>query len=112
INALLIAEAARAEGVPVLLSGTGGDDLFSGYRRHRALKLERSWAWLPAAARRGISRAAGAAPANGSAWARRARKAFAHAHLPADDPPVSYFWWRRESMRRDPSSRRTSPAPP
>jgi len=34
INALLIAERARAMGIPVLLSGAGGDDIFSGYRRH------------------------------------------------------------------------------
>ena len=47
INALFIAERARAMGIPVLLSGAGGDDIFSGYRRHRALQFERWWAWLP-----------------------------------------------------------------
>ena len=35
-------------GIPVLLSGAGGDDLFSGYRRHRALHFERLWSRLPA----------------------------------------------------------------
>lgn len=34
-----IAEAARADGVKVLLSGAGGDDIFTGYRRHRAAAL-------------------------------------------------------------------------
>lgn len=34
-----ISKQARADGVPVLLSGAGGDDLFSGYRRHVAAKL-------------------------------------------------------------------------
>jgi asparagine synthase (glutamine-hydrolysing) len=31
-----IAEAARADGIKVLLGGVGADDIFSGYRRHRA----------------------------------------------------------------------------
>jgi asparagine synthase (glutamine-hydrolysing) len=31
-----ISKAARADGIKVMLSGTGGDDVFSGYRRHLA----------------------------------------------------------------------------
>lgn len=34
-----ISQAARADGVKVLLSGAGGDDVFSGYRRHTAAAL-------------------------------------------------------------------------
>lgn len=34
-----IGQAARADGIKVLLSGTGGDDVFSGYRRHQAAML-------------------------------------------------------------------------
>jgi asparagine synthase (glutamine-hydrolysing) len=34
-----ISQAARADGIKVLLSGTGGDDIFSGYRRHKAAAL-------------------------------------------------------------------------
>jgi asparagine synthase (glutamine-hydrolysing) len=100
INALLIAEQARRDGIPVLLSGTGGDDLFSGYRRHHALRLERYWSWLPGSARRGVAAAARAARAGNSAWARRASKAFAHADLPGDERLVSYFWWSGEALRR------------
>jgi asparagine synthase (glutamine-hydrolysing) len=33
--------------VKVLLSGAGGDDIFSGYRRHQALASERYWGWMP-----------------------------------------------------------------
>ncbi|MEK7737395.1 MAG: asparagine synthase (glutamine-hydrolyzing), partial [Pseudomonadota bacterium] len=50
LNVLYISRLARQHGVKVLLSGAGGDDLFTGYRRHRALLLERYWAWLPPAA--------------------------------------------------------------
>ncbi len=47
LNILYISEIARQQGVKVLLSGAGGDDLFSGYRRHQALVIEKFWSWLP-----------------------------------------------------------------
>lgn len=62
LNVLHIARLARQHGIEVLLSGVGGDDLFSGYRRHRALDLERRWAWLPGGLRRSIAAAARALP--------------------------------------------------
>ena len=34
LNLLFISELARVQEIKVLLSGTGGDDLFAGYRRH------------------------------------------------------------------------------
>lgn len=37
-----IAQAARADGIKVLMSGTGGDDVFSGYRRHVTARY-RQW---------------------------------------------------------------------
>jgi asparagine synthase (glutamine-hydrolysing) len=104
INALLIAEQARRDGVPVLMSGTGGDDVFSGYRRHRALRAERLWGWLPAAARGALGHSARALSAGGgllhAAPVRRAAKAFAYAGLPADRRLVSYFWWSGDALRR------------
>jgi asparagine synthase (glutamine-hydrolysing) len=51
INVLLICEQAKKQGVKVLLSGAGGDDVFTGYRRHYAVKAEKYWAWLPKPAR-------------------------------------------------------------
>ena len=35
LNVLYISQLARDQGIKVLLSGAGGDDLFTGYRRHR-----------------------------------------------------------------------------
>lgn len=35
----LIAQQARRDGIKVLLSGTGGDEVFFGYRSHQALQL-------------------------------------------------------------------------
>ena len=54
LNVLYISRLAQEHGVKVLLSGVGGDDLFSGYRRHRALGLERYWGGLPTPVRAGL----------------------------------------------------------
>jgi asparagine synthase (glutamine-hydrolysing) len=43
LNTLFISELARSQGIKVLLSGAGGDDIFTGYRRHFALMQERWW---------------------------------------------------------------------
>jgi len=40
LNVLAISQIARDKGDIVLLGGTAGDDLFSGYRRHQALNFE------------------------------------------------------------------------
>ncbi len=36
-----VCETARNDGIKVLLSGAGGDDVFSGYRRHQALYYDK-----------------------------------------------------------------------
>jgi len=38
LNTYLICKLAKEKGIKVLLSGTGGDDFFTGYRRHLAAK--------------------------------------------------------------------------
>lgn len=106
INALLIADRAKADGIKVLLSGAGGDDIFSGYRRHQALRAERLWGALPWRARRFVAATArrsaagrGLKPSN--PWRRRLVKMFEHADLDADRRTVAYFWWSGEAMRRE-----------
>lgn len=54
LNALLISKKAREMGVKVLLSGAGGDDIFSGYPRHVAAELETVWQLFPTFLRRGM----------------------------------------------------------
>ncbi|MGQ0703337.1 MAG: asparagine synthase (glutamine-hydrolyzing) [Gemmatimonadales bacterium] len=104
-NMLRIAQRARGDGIPVLLNGTGGDDLFSGYRRHRALRSEEWWGWWPAwvrtlAARPARAAAAGGAPGLSRTGLRRAVKVLEHADLDPDRRLVAYFWWAGERLRR------------
>ena len=106
INALFIAERARAMGIPVLLSGAGGDDIFSGYRRHRALQFERWWTWLPLPMRAAIQSAAvreamGGGKRQAGVTGRRLTKMFAHAGEDAERRLIAYFWWSPDALRRN-----------
>jgi len=92
LNVLYISQLAKEHGVKVLLSGTGGDDLFTGYRRHRALMLERYWAWLPVTARQVLRNGTSHLGRRG-ALGRRLTKAFAHADLSPNERLVGYFLW-------------------
>ena len=56
LNVLYISQLARQHGIKVLLSGAGGDDLFTGYRRHVAVQYEHYWRWLPAGVRVALER--------------------------------------------------------
>jgi asparagine synthase (glutamine-hydrolysing) len=99
LNVRRIAEAARARGIKVLLSGAGGDDLFAGYRRHQAANLERWWSWLPAPARRALRDVTASLP-QANAASRRIAKAFRHADLDRDERLVGYFEWIGGEERR------------
>ena len=92
LNALFISRMARENGIKVLLSGAGGDDIFTGYRRHYALQIERYWAGLPHGVRAGMAGLARHLP-TGTVLGRRVRKALAHADLDGDAGIASYFQW-------------------
>ena len=92
LNVLYISRLGREHGMKVLLSGTGGDDLFAGYRRHQALAAERYWAWVPPGAWRVLDRLTAALGATNIS-ARRLHKLARGAHLRGDDRLVNYFMW-------------------
>jgi len=104
-NALLIAREAQRDGVKVMFSGLGGDELFAGYSRHLALRLERCWSGMPRPLLEWLAhraRSAGSGRIGGvqRPLLRRALRAFAHADLEPDRRLVSYFWWTHDALRR------------
>jgi asparagine synthase (glutamine-hydrolysing) len=96
LNVLYISQLARQRGVKVLLSGAGGDDLFSGYRRHLAVQYERYWSWLPQGVRAGVERLTGGLDQR-RGTARRLGKLFNGAGLDDDARLVNYFHWIRDA---------------
>ena len=96
LNVLYICELARQNGMKVLLSGAGGDDLFTGYRRHRALELQRYWDWMPRGVR-GLIESTTARLDQRKAWARRLAKFANGAGLDGDERIANYFRWSREA---------------
>ena len=83
LNVLYISRLAREQGMKVLLSGTGGDDLFTGYRRHHALMLDDYWNWLPRPMRASFEKISAALDQRGT-LGRRLSKLFNGAALDGD----------------------------
>jgi len=75
-----------------LLSGAGGDDLFTGYRRHRSLSLEKWWSWLPLGVRRNLKSASRWAPSN-TPSGRRVQKVFRNSDVFENERIARYFSW-------------------
>jgi asparagine synthase (glutamine-hydrolysing) len=87
MNTFLIADAARANGVTVLLNGMGADEVFGGYRKHLACLLaSRYQSLLPETARGMVERVAEALPvagrASGYRLARWTKRFLGFASLP------------------------------
>jgi asparagine synthase (glutamine-hydrolysing) len=100
LNVLYISQLARQHGITVLLSGAGGDDLFTGYRRHWAVQAERWWRWLPLGVRQGLEGIAAKGDQRRSAFRRLARL-FNGVGLDGDERIASYFLWARETELMD-----------
>jgi asparagine synthase (glutamine-hydrolysing) len=96
LNVLYISQLARERGIKVLLSGAGGDDLFTGYRRHRAVQAERYWRWLPHGVRSGLAQVSGRLDVH-CPLTRRISKLFSGAALEGNERLVEYFRWTREA---------------
>ncbi|HEX7517214.1 MAG TPA: asparagine synthase (glutamine-hydrolyzing) [Chthoniobacterales bacterium] len=92
LNVLQIARLSRDKGVKVLLSGAGGDDVFGGYRRHRALSLEKWWWWLPQGTRHLVQQLIELTP-HATPIGRRLAKAFQFAGETPDRRMAGYFAW-------------------
>lgn len=96
LNVLYISQMARDNGIKVLLSGAGGDDLFTGYRRHLALRYERLWSRLPAGMLRAMEELTAGLDQSRPLF-RRMSKLFSGAGLHGDARIANYFVWTRDS---------------
>ncbi|MFL5482610.1 MAG: asparagine synthase (glutamine-hydrolyzing) [Gemmatimonadaceae bacterium] len=99
LNVLYISRLARQHGIKVLLSGAGGDDIFTGYRRHAALAYEPFWRWLPSPVIRTIRNASRNLDKRRPSF-RRVGRIFDGAHLNGDERIANYFLWASESDLR------------
>jgi asparagine synthase (glutamine-hydrolysing) len=88
INTLLMCQAARDRGVKVILSGMGADELFGGYRKHRACLMASRYGRLPGPVRAGARFAVDRVPVSvggrGLRYARWSKRFMTFAELPEE----------------------------
>ena len=99
LNVLYISQLARDNGIKVLLSGAGGDDLFTGYRRHMAVSYEKYWSGLPDGMLRMAEQLTSGLDQR-HPWFRRLGKLFSGASLSGDARLVNYFVWTKAAHLR------------
>ena len=95
LNVLYISKVARDMGIKVLLSGTGGDDIFSGYRRHIAASYDKLWEWVPSAIVKILAKAVSRGDQRNS-YIRRIAKLLNAMGLDSDNRLTNYFYWTAE----------------
>lgn len=94
LNVLNICRRAREMGYKVLIGGTAGDDLFSGYRRHQALNYEKYFSKIPVGLGKAIKSLVSLAPGR-NPFFRRAQKLTANIDKSSLDRKYGYFSWIR-----------------
>lgn len=92
LNVLEICKLAREKKIKVLIGGAGGDDLFSGYRRHQALKIEKALRYVPKYILKLLRWAIQFIP-NRYARIRRIKKILRNIDQPKTERLLSYFSW-------------------
>jgi len=103
INTFLICEAARARGVKVLLSGMGADEIFGGYRRHKATLLSLKFKKLPNGIHKLISSVVQHLPVTigerGIRFTRWAKRFLEFASMPFESAYMrSYSYYSKEEL--------------
>lgn len=91
-NTFLLCDVARKEGVRVLLSGLGGDDIFTGYRRHTSTYLDSFLQYIPSNIRSFVSTSSSFIRSTNPTL-RRLQKFLRGFGLSGDQRIFSYFNW-------------------
>lgn len=92
INVYNICTEAKKNGIKVMLGGTAGDDLFSGYRRHQALRLESVFGLLPLFLRKFLKKIVSGLNKQNPKY-RRLSKLFRNIDQPKSERILGYFDW-------------------
>lgn len=92
LNNMYIAGLAHRHGIKVLLGGGGGDDVFTGYRRHQVAAADRMIGLLPLWSREGAARLAERLPRR-RRLSRSVAKLAAMARGTADERLMRAFEW-------------------
>lgn len=92
LNVLNIASLAREKGIKVLIGGAAGDDIFSGYRRHIALKYEPIFEKIPKTLKKLLQYIVSLLPL-GAPIFRRLKKVVKHLDKSQQQRLVGYFEW-------------------
>jgi asparagine synthase (glutamine-hydrolysing) len=105
INTFLICQRARQNGIKVLLSGMGADELFFGYRRQHATLMAQTYQRLPAIFRRAAEALSNLLPVRlggvGLKPIRWAKRFFAFAGLPLDQAYMrSYSYYDKSELQQ------------
>jgi asparagine synthase (glutamine-hydrolysing) len=90
LNVYNIARKAKEMGYKVLIGGTGGDDLFSGYRRHQALQLEKYFQFLPGYIKDLLAKIK---LNNSQSFGRRVNKVLQQLDKPTEQRLANFYSW-------------------
>lgn len=99
LNVFNISNFARNCGIKVLIGGAAGDDLFSGYRRHQALKYETYFKCIPLFIGKLIKCFANILPVD-KALFRRIRKITQYLDKNSEERLAGYFSWLDEDVMK------------
>jgi asparagine synthase (glutamine-hydrolysing) len=97
LNVLYISELAKQNGMKVLLSGAGGDDILTGYRRHQAIIYDKKLQMIPKCILSELEKLTGKLDKRVTLF-RRLAKLFNGTSLTGDNKIINYFKWMDQGL--------------
>lgn len=97
LNVLYISELAKQHNIKVLLSGAGGDDIFTGYRRHQAVILDSKLQKLPKSMLSGLEKSSQILDKR-IRFFRRLTKLLNGISMSGEERIINYFRWANQSL--------------